>query len=70
MLGILTDVQDKLGPSEILLFGVFNYHLHFESDALWSGTQSQPSDTERLLYSLLSLSEALTLESLLCLCGI
>lgn len=32
--------------------------------------QSQPSDTEHLLYSLLSLPEALTLESLLCLCGI
>lgn len=32
--------------------------------------QSQPSDAERLLYSLLSLPEALTLESLLCLCGI
>lgn len=70
MLEILTDVQDKLGPSGILLFGACNYHLHFESDALWSGTQSQPSDAERLLYSLLSLPEALTLESLLCLCGI
>lgn len=32
--------------------------------------QSQPSDAERLLYSLLSLPEALTLESLLCLSGI
>lgn len=70
MLGIPTDVQDKLDPSRSLLFSACNCHLQFASDAVWSGTQSQPSDDEHLLYSLLSLPEALTLESPICLCEI